>query len=45
MANPKDWTTITIRKKTWKKLSSEKEDPSDTFDMIINSLLDNLKRK
>jgi len=32
-------TTITLSKKTWKKLNLLKNKPIDTFDSLINNLL------
>ena len=33
-------TTITINKETWKRLSNRKAYPSQTFDTIINNLME-----
>ena len=33
-------TTISIKPETWKKLNARKSYPSQTFDTIINNLMD-----
>lgn len=33
-------TSIQIKKSTWSRLNSRKEAPSDTFDDVVNRLLD-----
>jgi len=37
-------TTITIKDQTWKRLVEKKVYPSQTFDTIINNLLDKEKQ-
>ena len=37
-------TTITIKDPTWKRLLNKKAYPSQTFDTIINNLLDKEKQ-
>jgi len=36
----KNYTTITIKESTWKRLMKRKAYPSQTFDTIINNLMD-----
>ena len=38
-------TTIAIDNETWKKLNELKESPKDTYDDIINKLLNKTKDK
>jgi len=33
-------TTLVVRKDTWNKLKDLKDDPDQTFDYIINSLIE-----
>lgn len=34
-------TTITITTETWKRLNDLKQTPNDSFDSVVNKLLDN----
>lgn len=40
MENKTEQTTIQISKETWKRLLDRKSYPSQTFDTIINNLMD-----
>ena len=40
MENKTEQTTIQIKKETWVRLNSRKSYPSQTFDTIINNLID-----
>lgn len=33
-------TSIQIRKSTWRRLNNRKQGPNDTFDDVVNRLLD-----
>jgi predicted CopG family antitoxin len=35
-----DITTISVKKETWQKLHSEKESPGDSFNDVVERLLD-----
>jgi len=39
-----DSTSIQIERETWRALNSRKENPSDTFDDVIQRLLDSEKK-
>ena len=40
MEQEEEYTTISIKKNTWKRLNQRKAYPSQTFDIIINNALD-----
>jgi len=40
-----NYKVVAVTNETWLKLNGMKEDPSDTFDIILQKLLDSYKPK